>query len=283
VEELLKNKGALKYLQNYSEELKVIKSILYQAGQILLNWRQPLDIQWKGIINPVTMADKASETYIINELLKYFPNDNIISEESIDSHVKSVNNKRRWYLDPLDGTVNFSRSIPRWCISIALVDAKNQLVLGVVYSPYSNELFSAIKDQGAYCNDINISVSDVKELNKSVIASGFPYTFTDPLKTNLAEWSTLTPLALTVRCIGAAALDMCQVASGKIDIFWEQGLEYWDTAAAILICKEAGATVSDLKGEVLDYPSKQVLIANPNLHSKVIEQFKKIRNGVNIL
>ncbi|WP_277584645.1 inositol monophosphatase family protein [Psychrobacillus antarcticus] len=270
-------------MQNYSEELKVIKHILSQAGQILLNWKQPLDIQWKGIINPVTMADKASETYIINELIKHFPKDNIISEESLNLSGESAKNKRRWYLDPLDGTVNFSRSIPRWCISLALVDAKNQLVLGVVYSPHSNELFSAIKEQGAYCNDIKISVSDVKELNKSVIASGFPYTFTNPSKTNLVEWSTLTPLALTVRCIGAAALDMCQVASGKIDIFWEQGLEYWDTAAGILICKEAGAIVSDLKGEVLDHPSTQVLIANANLHSKVVEQFNKIRNEVNIL
>ncbi|MCG8401712.1 MAG: inositol monophosphatase, partial [Firmicutes bacterium] len=238
------NKKGIQIMQlNYDKELAVAKEALQSAGRLLKNWSKPLYKEWKGSINPVTSADKQSEEQIITLIKAAFPNDIIVSEEKNPIQENAVENSRRWYLDPLDGTVNFIRGLPHWCISIALVNRENKTVCGVVYAPIMEELFSAVKGIGAWCNDEKIEVSKTMELNRAVAASGFPYSFEDINTNNLTEWNKITPNVLTVRSLGAAAQNICEVAKGRIDIFWEQGLERWDLTAAALICSEAGAEV----------------------------------------
>src|SRR5690625_206758 len=207
--------------KNYDLELQVAKEALISAGEILENWTIPLKAKWKGRIDPVTEADKTSEKHIIDQLSSKFPSDIIISEESNPLKEDEVKGKRRWYLDPLDGTVNFFRGIPNWCISLALVNENDKVVCAVVHDPIMDNCYTAIKGEGSYCNGEKITVSDVKELKRAVIASGFPYTFDNPNETNLDEWSKMTPKVLTVRSLGAAAKDICQVANGKIDLFYK--------------------------------------------------------------
>jgi myo-inositol-1(or 4)-monophosphatase len=258
----------------YEKELSTALEAVRLSGMVLKNWSTPLEKEWKGTINPVTSADKASEKIIIEAIQQVFPDDLIISEELNPADETSVQNKRRWYLDPLDGTVNFIRGIPHWCISVALVIEDNQTVCGVVYDPIMDEMFTAVKGKGAWCNGERLNVSRVTELHRSVAASGFPYLFDNPKTNNLLEWSKITPQVLTVRSLGAAAKDICEVAKGRIDIFWEQGLERWDLTAAALICKEAGAAVTDMNGTALEGPGNHLIVANPVLHQKVLAIFK---------
>lgn len=260
---------------NYDKELDVAKEALKSSGNLLKKWSKPLNEEWKGIINPVTSADKESESRIISFIKDVFPNDIIVSEERNPAKEQAVENKRRWYLDPLDGTVNFIRGLPHWCISLALVDQENTTVCAVVYDPVMEELFNAIKGEGAWCNDKRIEVSKVEDLNRAVAASGFPYSFEDANTNNLTEWNKLTPNVLTVRSLGAAAKDICEVAKGRIDIFWEQGLERWDITAGALICSEAGAKVTDISGNVLEGPGTSIVAANRQLHPKVLSKFRK--------
>lgn len=258
----------------YDYELSIAKKALLTAGNILKDWKAPLYTKWKGRIDPVTIADKTSEKHIVDILKKEFPNDLIISEEYSPLKEIEVKGKRRWYLDPLDGTVNFFRGLPNWCISLALADENDKIVCAVVNDPTMNECYTAIKGNGAYLNDEKINVSDITELKRSVVASGFPYTFDNPDETNLREWSNLVPLVLTARSLGAAAKDICQVAVGRIDVFWERGLERWDTAAGILICTESGAKVTNLQGKIFDGPGTNIVIANEVLHDKVFDVLK---------
>ncbi|NHM32463.1 inositol monophosphatase family protein [Neobacillus terrae] len=269
--------GIPKIYGKYDKELSIAIEAAQNSGTLLKNWSKPLKKEWKGEINPVTSADKASENILIKTIVNAFPDDIIISEESNPVEEKSVKNNRRWYIDPLDGTVNYIRGIKHWCISIALVDDSNKVVCSVVYNPLMEEMYTAMKGKGAWCNGERISVSNTENLNRSVAASGFPYSFDDPLTNNLTEWSIITPQVLTVRSLGAAAIDLCQVAKGRIDIFWEQGLERWDLTAASLICSEAGAKVTDMKGRTLEGPNNNIIVANPILHAKVTELFSKIQ------
>ncbi|WHY91472.1 inositol monophosphatase family protein [Neobacillus cucumis] len=259
---------------NYETELSIAMQALKSSGSILMKWLKPLKEEWKGAINPVTSADKESERIIVEAIQHAFPDDIIISEEMNPVDESVVENKRRWYLDPLDGTVNFMRGLPHWCISIALVNENNQTVCAVVYDPSREEVYSAIKGKGAWCNGERLQVSQITELNRSVAASGFPYSFENPETNNLWEWTKITPRVLTMRSLGAAAKDLCEVAKGRIDIFWEQDLERWDITAASLICNEAGATVTDMKGTTLEGPGNHVIVANSSLHQQVLELFK---------
>jgi myo-inositol-1(or 4)-monophosphatase len=259
--------------ENYDKELSIAMQAVQLSGPVLKNWSKPLEKEWKGAINPVTSADKESERIIIEVIHHAFPDDIIISEEMNPIGENSVKNQRRWYLDPLDGTVNYIRGLPHWCISIALVNEDNQTVCSVVYDPMMEEMFTAINGKGSWCNGEKLKVSPITDLNRSVAASGFPYSFDDPKTNNLSEWTKITPHVLTVRSFGAAAKDICEVAKGRIDIFWEQGLERWDLTAAALICKEAGATVTDMKGTALGGPGNNIIIANPSLHQKVLAIF----------
>lgn len=260
---------------NFERELTVAVKAIKMSGEMLKAWSKPLEKEWKGVINPVTSADKESEEMIIKAIQSAFPDDIIVSEERNPVEEISVKGKRRWYLDPLDGTVNFMRGIPHWCISLALVNEEDLTVCSAVYAPMVDEMYTAIRGKGAWCNGEKLEVSQITDLNRSVAVSGFPYSFDDPNTNNLLEWTKITPLVLTIRSLGAAAKDLCELAKGRVDIFWEQGLERWDITAASLICKEAGATVTDINGRALEGSGNNVIAANPILHEKVIQLFRE--------
>src|SRR5690606_17912574 len=256
---------------SFETELTVAVKASEAAGKLLMKWfQQPtLTSEWKGRIDPVTIADKQSEKVIIDTIRAHFPDAIIVSEESNPFAEVEVINKRRWYIDPLDGTVNFIRGFSHWCVAIACVEENNETVCSAVYAPCSNELYTAIQGEGAWCNGERLTVGNNTELHRSVVASGFPYSFEDPATSNLVEWARITPQVLTVRSLGAAAKDICEVAGGRIDIFWEQGLERWDITASALICREAGAKVTDRNGKELTGPGTSIIVANPVLHEKV--------------
>jgi myo-inositol-1(or 4)-monophosphatase len=253
-----------------SAELDAAVAAVGIAGETLLQWQRPIDPMWKGRIDPVTEADRASESIILESLRRDFPDHLIVSEESSPLPEPEVRGKRRWYVDPLDGTVNFSRGLPHWCVSLAYVDESDATRCAVVYAPQSDELYCAVRGQGAALNGETIWCSRTDRLDRTVIASGFPYSFDRSDRTNVREWSSVVPNVLTVRCMGAAAQDLCEVARGRIDAFWEIELERWDIAAGALICAEAGALVTDLRGTRLDGPGNEVLAANPALHPAVL-------------
>src|SRR5690606_39186476 len=174
-------------------ELEVAIGAARRAGEILKNWTGALEEAWKGPINPVTAADRESERILIAALREAFPDDAIVSEESSASAEGEVAGRRRWYVDPLDGTVNFSRGIPHWCVSVALVDETGVTRCAVVYAPLSGELFTAVRGGGAFLDGRPIRVRDTRTLDRAVAASGFPYSFEDPDRNNLREWTAVTP------------------------------------------------------------------------------------------
>src|SRR3989304_2481447 len=202
-------------------------------------------IEFKGVIDIVTEMDKKAEDLIIETLKSSFPEHGILTEESLEQKSSS---EYRWIIDPLDGTTNYSHGFPVFCVSIAL-EKNGEIILGVVYNPMLNELFTAEKGKGAYLNNKKIKVSDIKELTKSLLATGFPYDIRTSRDNNIAHFANFAVRAQAIRRAGSAALDMCYVACGRIDGFWEMKLKPWDTAAAWLIIKEAGGMGTGFNGK----------------------------------
>ena len=211
----------------------------------------------------VTRADKLSEQLIISAIRKRFPSHQILSEEdacrSASQPVSRSAGALTWVIDPLDGTTNFSHSFPFYCVSIALVqwvDAERHgaaapgetPIVGAVYNPALDELFYAIKGKGAWLNNRRIRVSKVKRLTHGLLCTGFPYIIRQRPGDNFRNFQRFCLTAQAVRRAGAAALDLCYLAMGRLDGFWERELKPWDTAAGALIVQEAGGTVSDFKG-----------------------------------
>lgn len=203
-----------------------------------------------------------------------FPSDGLVSEESYDRPESEVRGTRRWYLDPLDGTVNFLRGFDHWCVSLALVDASNQTACAAVYCPPEESLYTAQRGEGSYRNGEALQVRTCERLNRALLASGFPYEFEDPAETNLSEWSAVTPRALSMRSLGAAALDLCEVARGRLDGFWEIQLEPWDITAGALVAREAGATVTNRDGTELTGTGTSVVAAPPSIHPQLLERIR---------
>lgn len=243
--------------------------IAQHAGEILsAGFGQQHHIEFKGEIDLVTEIDKRSEDYILGELSRRFPGHRIFSEESGE---RSGSADDVWYVDPLDGTLNYSHGLPIFCVSIAYAHA-GELQLAAVYDPIANEMYTAERGHGAKLNDAAIHVSKSPELKSSLLVTGFPYdAWTNPVN-NFAEFQRFSMRTQGVRRLGSAALDLCYVAAGKLDGFWEIRLNAWDVAAGALIAKEAGALVTDVRGGP-DFITKpqSVLAANPQLHAKMLE------------
>ncbi|VAW06263.1 Inositol-1-monophosphatase [hydrothermal vent metagenome] len=224
----------------------------------------PQNPQYKGNFDPVTAVDHAAEKAILDVLVEERPDDQIMAEESGgESHAS-----RHWIVDPLDGTVNFVHSIPHVSISVALYDGEVGLV-GVVFDPLRDELFTATLGGGAYLNSHVISVSDVDDLNKSVVATGFPYNhdiYADSLSIVLRE---VLREVNGIRRMGSAALDLAWVAAGRYDGYWELGIAPWDGAAGIILVREAGGTVTDPFGRPTT-PSKGLVVSsNGAIHDRL--------------
>ena len=246
----------------WEKESAVIWKAAQEAGEILTGLFGNLKtINKKGEIDLVTEADIRSEKAILKVIRENFPDDGFLTEESgeIDN-----NSDRLWMIDPLDGTTNYAHSFPFFAVSIAL-QVKGDIVAGQVFNPVLNEHFEAVMDQGAFLNGRSIQVSQIKTLKDSLLATGFPYTIHKNHNRVIDIFVRMITSAQGVRRPGAAAIDLCYVAAGRFDGFWEQGLNPWDTAAGSLIVKEAGGILSDYKGEEYSPFKKTIIAANPHI------------------
>jgi len=226
------------------------------------------EAQYKGLVDPVTAADKASEALIAARLLSAFPSDRLLAEEG-SAAALNAGSERVWVVDPLDGTVNFLHGYPVFCVSIALI-VGDRAVVGVVYDPLRDELFAAETGQGATLNDNPLAVSTTDTLLRAMLCTGFAY---DPSwrQENIAYFARFTDLTQAVRRDGAAALDVAYVAAGRYDGYWERGVSVWDVAAASLILAEAGGRLSDYHGGPYDPFSREIVSSNGLLHDLMLE------------
>lgn len=237
------------------------------------------DISFKSQINIVTDVDKEAEDIIVKKLKLNFPDFSILTEEK-GLYLKDIN-PFKWIIDPLDGTTNFAHSFPFFCVSVGL-EYKDSIILGVVYEPIRNELFYAQKNKGAYLNKKSIWVSKTNRLLKSLLATGFAYNFRkkDRTKNNINNFINFLMTSQAVRRAGSAALDLCYVACGRFDGFWELDLHPWDTAAASLIVKEAGGKVTKFDGTKYSHYDNNILASNGKIHNQMIKVLNRTESNL---
>jgi myo-inositol-1(or 4)-monophosphatase len=253
--------------------LVYIERLAREAGAILhAGYNKEHQVNFKGVIDLVTEVDHQSEDYLLGEVRRDFPDHHIFSEES---GVIQGSKQHTWYIDPLDGTVNYAHHIPIFCVSIAYAfDGKT--TFGAVYDPMRDELFSAERGKGAFLNGKRLQVSAANELQKSLLVTGFPYDVWNTEYDNFANFTKLGKLTQGVRRLGSAALDLSYVGAGRFDGFWELALKPWDVAAGGLVCEEAGATVTNVSGAADYISSPQSIIATaPGIHARMLEELQK--------
>jgi len=242
-----------------------------RAGTIINRASTQLDlltVQSKSPNDFVTEVDQAAEAAIIEVLREAYPEHGILAEESGET-AAPADSEYQWIIDPLDGTTNFIHGFPQYAISIAL--AKNGVIeQAVVYDPTRNELFTATKGRGAFLNDRRIRVSKRTRLNESLIGTGFPYRQFDNVEAYLAMFRELTQKTAGIRRPGAASLDLAYVACGRLDGFWEMGLQPWDMAGGALLIQEAGGLVSDLAGEGAWLETGNVVAGTPKVFGQLL-------------
>jgi myo-inositol-1(or 4)-monophosphatase len=248
--------------------IAVAREAAMKAGKILrANIGGTRQITYKGDINLVTEMDMRSEREVVRTLLAAFPQHGIVAEEETDIRNDSG---FTWIIDPLDGTTNYAHGYPCFSVSVAL-EQEGTIMAGVVYDPMREELFSAQKGQGAFLNGEKISVSAIDTLMKSLLATGFPYDRKVSVMNNMNYFHDLLMASQEVRRDGSAALDLCSVASGRFDGFWELKLKPWDVAAGSLIVTEAGGMVTDLSGKKFNLHAEEILASNGRIHRQMVE------------
>lgn len=249
---------------------EVLLRTIYEAGNVLMHYYGNLEhVETKsGEIDLITEADHRSEEIIIEGIRKAFPDHHILAEESGLSvhHVSEF----RWVIDPLDGTTNYAHTFPAFCISIG-VEHAGRIILGAVYNPYYRELFFAERGGGAFLNEKPIHVSQTRDLSQSLVVTGFAYDRRERADYYLRFFRAFMMRCHGVRRIGSAALDMCFVACGRVEGYWEENLKPWDTAAGWLIVEEAGGRVSDYSGGKFAIEKKQLLATNGIIHDEMRE------------
>ncbi len=238
------------------------------SGKVLQQFfQQELVITNKeGINNLVTEADHASEKVIIDIIKKDYPDHFILSEEAGEIVMDSA---YKWIIDPIDGTVNFANGIPICCISIAL-EYNGEIILGAVYNPFLQELFFAEKGKGATLNGKKINVSNKTKVEKSILVTGFPYTYLDMPNSPLQIFERFIRKGIPVRRLGSAAIDLCWVAAGRFDGFYEHKLQAWDSAAGFLMVEEAGGKVTDFTGKIYSPYQPYLLATNGKIHEEML-------------
>jgi myo-inositol-1(or 4)-monophosphatase len=247
--------------------LEVAVDAAREAGAILLSEAdRPVKITYKGEVDLVTEADRKSEAAVVARLRSHFPLHAIVGEEGGEGGAPA-GARYCWYVDPLDGTTNFAHGYPCFAVSIGLLEEGEPLV-GVVLDPSRDELFTAMRGEGAYLNSKRIHVSNVEELAKSLVATGFP-THKRSSNPNINYYWQYTLRSHGVRRDGSAALDLCSVACGRFDGFWEFGLKSWDTAAGMLLVREAGGMVTDFRGRPYNLGDYEILASNGHIHTEM--------------
>ena len=250
------------------EYLKVSEEAARKAGRLLKeNINKSNEIYYKGAVDLVTPFDTKAQRTIFDYLSSFFPDHDYLAEEGLSQNKGA---EMRWIIDPLDGTTNYAHHYPVFTISIAL-ERKSEIVLGLVYDPMREEMFSALKGKGAFLNGKKISVSDIDELDKSLLATGFPYDVRISHKNNILHFNNFIIRAQGIRRCGSAAMDLCYVACGRYDGFWELKLKPWDTAAGVLIVREAGGQVSDFRGGEFSISGSEILATNGSIHQQMAD------------
>ena len=253
-----------------------LEPIAREAGALLMSYfDQHIKIEYKGDVDLVTAADRASEKLIVERLQAKWPQHGIVGEEGTR---RDTDAEYRWYVDPLDGTTNFAHGYPVFCVSIALVRQDDQLEVGVLYDPTRGELFSAERGCAATLNGEPMHVSKTTRLAESILGTGFP-SHKRHKNPNIHFYQQLTLRSHGVRRAGSAALDLANVAAGRYDGFWEFNLNPWDTAAGVLIVQEAGGTVTRFDGAPFRLDSREVLASNRLIHEELLENFREIFAG----
>ncbi|HZE83861.1 MAG TPA: inositol monophosphatase family protein [Puia sp.] len=220
----------------------------------------------EGVNNLVTEADHASEKAIFEVIRNDYPDHFLLSEEAGEIVMDST---YKWIIDPIDGTVNFAHGLPLCCVSVGL-EQEGEIILGAVYNPFINEFFFAQRGFGATLNDKRIRVSGEMEVGRACLVTGFPYTFLDQPNGPLEVFSRLIRKGVPVRRLGSAAIDLCWVAAGRFDGFYEHKLQAWDSAAGFLIVEEAGGRVSDFSGKRYSPYQPHIVATNGKIHDELL-------------
>ena len=262
-----------------------MSAIAREAGALLMDYfHQHLKIEYKGDADLVTAADRAAEVLIRERIQQQWPGHDVLGEEQ---GLSDRGSEYRWYVDPLDGTTNFAHGYPVFCVSIALehqaVEERSSgkrasRIAAVVYDPTRDELFAAEQGRGASLNGQAIRVSKTGTLKESLLATGFP-SHKRHKNPNIYFYHQITLHTHGVRRAGSAALDLCNVASGRYDGFWEFNLNPWDTAAGVLIVEEAGGTVTRFDGSAFELNSRETIASNGLLHQALLDEFREIFAG----
>jgi myo-inositol-1(or 4)-monophosphatase len=256
----------------WRKEMEIARKAAREAGKIVYDhFGRKNQVRKKGNIDLVTEADLKSEQKIIETITRPFPNDSILSEET-GAHQHLPN--RVWLIDPLDGTTNFAHAFPFFGVSIAF-EVEGRVVLGIVYNPCMNEWFEAVRGGGAFLNRQKVGVSRTQNLMESLLATGFPYDVHENPDGVVARFKTMLTHSQGVRRPGSAALDLCYVACGRVDGYWEERLHPWDTAAGLVIVEEAGGKVTDYTGSDYTPYSRTILASNGLIHEEMIQALKK--------
>jgi myo-inositol-1(or 4)-monophosphatase len=249
--------------------LEFLEKLARAAGEILYaGYQREHQVRYKGVIDLVTEVDHQSEAYLIGQIKSRFSEHHILAEESGET---TGDKDHVWYIDPLDGTVNYAHRVPIFSVSIAYA-SRGTVKLAAVYDPMRSEMFLAERGKGASLNGKSIGASDVNELQKSLLVTGFPYDAWNTPLDNFGNFVKFAKLTQGVRRLGSAALDCCYAGAGRFDGFWELSLHSWDVAAGGLIAEEAGARVTNVKGGPDYISSPQSIIAcAPGIHQQMLD------------
>jgi myo-inositol-1(or 4)-monophosphatase len=252
-----------------------MSAIAREAGALLIHhFHQHLKIEYKGDADLVTAADRAAEVLIRERIRQQWPAHDVLGEEQ---GLSDRGSEYRWYVDPLDGTTNFAHGFPVFCVSMGL-EHKGERIAAVIYDPTRDELFSAEQGKGAQLNGETIHVSKTATVKESLLATGFP-SHKRHKNPNIFFYHQITLHSHGVRRAGSAALDLCNVAAGRFDGFWEFNLNPWDTAAGVLIVQEAGGRVTRFDGSPFEINSHETVASNGLIHDKLLREFEDVFAG----
>jgi myo-inositol-1(or 4)-monophosphatase len=246
----------------------LLQAVEAGAQELTRFFNRPFKISHKeGINNLVTEADHASEKAIVEVITSHYPGHRILGEEGGDI---SIEGDYKWIIDPIDGTVNFSQGIPLCCVSIG-IEKEGRMIMGAVYNPLMQELFFAEKNKGATLNGKTIKVSEKTSVERSCLVTGFPYTYLDMPNGPIQIFERLIRKGIPVRRLGSAAIDLCWVAAGRFDGFYEHKLQAWDSAAGFLMVEEAGGKVTDFEGSAFSPYQPHIVASNGKIHDELLQ------------
>ena len=254
------------------EYLNFAVELARSGGEILRHYMtREKQVELKSRANLVTVADKECEALIIQRIHERYPDHAILAEES----GASGSGDARWIIDPLDGTTNFAHQYPFFSVSIAF-EQRGEIVCGAVYDPVRDEMFSGARGMGSFVNDQRLRVSDIHKLGSALLLTGFPYSVRERIRLAMGQFEAFIMASQAVRRGGSAALDLCYLAMGRCDGFWELDLSPWDTAAGMVILEEAGGQVTDFKSNPFSVYMNEILASNGKIHEEMAEVLRPL-------